>query len=228
MDEFFKSIVTFFNINKDAVVNITAALTGISVLIIILKKMKRPLIIITTKTASLYNWCKRIVNLKPTLDKLALEFRPNGGSSFRDAIDRIEKQVTIDVHRFDRLETSVEQVRRDTAAATERFWATYDSEPNGLWEADEMGKVVRVNNTLVAMMGLSGQEEVLGNGWVNGICGRDREYARAEFLNALRDKRSFSIKYTTTINIDIECIGKILLDKQTGFTTGWMGTIKKI
>jgi hypothetical protein len=50
--------------------------------------------------------------LAPTLEVIAAEFRPNGGSTFRDAVDRIADDVGQLKHRVGAVEKAVLEVKR--------------------------------------------------------------------------------------------------------------------
>lgn len=79
------------------------------------------------------------------IEKLAQELIPNGGTSLRDAIDRIETTVTF---------------------LNERQKALIQDIPYGIIEYDATGKLVWANRTYLRRLDIS-LEQVLGNGWIN-------------------------------------------------------------
>ncbi len=111
-------------------------------------------------------WFKKMLGLIESIEK---EFKPNGGSSIRDAINRIELRQLMQ-----------EQVQH----------ALDQDALKGIWEADSKGKCIRVNRTYQHLTGLS-NEACMGFGWINAVHKDDREDLLKEWEQAVTQQREF-------------------------------------
>jgi PAS domain S-box-containing protein len=112
------------------------------------------------------NWLRKMAGLLETMEK---EFKPNGGSSMRDAINRIELRQII---------------------ADQRVKALDNDSIRGVWEADQEGKLIHTNRTYQRIVG-STAEALDGFGWVNTIHPEDRESVMKEWDSAVKQQREF-------------------------------------
>lgn len=103
------------------------------------------------------------------------DMKPNGGSSLRDAIDRID---------------------RATSMSKERTHALVAALDLPVWESDDRGNCVWASPKLCDLWGLT-QDEMKGYGWITGVAEKDREVVRTEWDRAVREKRRFSMVYNT-------------------------------
>jgi len=94
------------------------------------------------------------------------ELRPNGGSSLRDAINRIESF----------------QISALTLTG------------KAYWISDPDGKCSYASPQLATMQGVH-PEQVLGWGWVSQIAPQDREQVRLRWDSAVKDQREFHESY---------------------------------
>lgn len=139
------------------------------------------------------------------LDEIIAQFNNNGGSSLRDAIDRVEMRLLMNEQRHKALLLET---------------------PNGVWEADEQGARTWVNRTCCQILRRT-SEELLGLGWQDFVAQDDLERVRTEWNNAVNNRKAFHchFKYTLPDNSTIKVFVKAhpLIDNK-GVLRGWIGT----
>lgn len=113
---------------------------------------------------------KRKVEL---LDEVALTLKPNGGSSIRDVLDRLDSR---------------------TRLLEERQRAGMDLNPSPFFEADSEGHCVFVNRAWSELTGIR-LDEALGSGWLNSVHRDDRERVLVEWEAATKEGRTFRLQY---------------------------------
>lgn len=109
----------------------------------------------------------------PILMEISHQFKPNGGNSLRDVIDRVE---------------------RDLSLSKARTKILLGMSNHGVYEADHEGKCVWVNRKWTEIAGLL-PEEALGNGWVTAIHPEDRDKVFTEWTNSIKAERDFDLVY---------------------------------
>lgn len=142
------------------------------------------------------------------LKTLLSEIRPNGGSSLRDAINRIE-------HR---------QIRLD-----ERAKAMMHEEDKAMFETDQEGNCIWVNRKYMALTGRT-MEDLAGHGWVNAIHPEDRDRVSKEWYRAVKENRTYAMTqrmvtpdgYITLVNV----VSYVLRDER-GIPIGYLGVMRK-
>lgn len=100
---------------------------------------------------------------------IALEFKPNGGGSMKDSLNRIETRQLI-------------KDQKDRALSNDALF--------GIWESDPEGRCTYVNRTYQRITGY-GFESLEGFGWVNIILDKDRDRVLQEWESALKQQREF-------------------------------------
>lgn len=150
------------------------------------------------------------------LDLLLKEFRPNGGSSFKDAITRVENAVSLQSEKLLFLQKRSE--KRDELNNVANF------------TTNERGECIAVNKPYLNLCGLS-ETEVLGNGWANVIADSDREYVFKEWFDAIEHKRDFHLRFKyknnandTTLPVKVDAF--IVKDGEK--IIGWLGYVRKL
>ena len=101
------------------------------------------------------------------------ELKPNGGSSLRDAVSRVE-QITIGTRAHVRL--------------------SYQISRTPTFEIDVGGRVTWVNRAYVEQYGLS-LEDISGNKWLSQIHPDDRDRVVREWAHIVEDQRQGDVKY---------------------------------
>jgi PAS domain S-box-containing protein len=141
----------------------------------------------------------------PIITNLANDFKPNGGNSLRDVINRIDK---------------------NTEGANSRLWITLELTPHAYYESDETGKYVKANKNWSQLNGLQ-LTEALGYGWINSVKEDERERVREEWNLALVQLREFDLFYK--LNSDIMVHNRAYPIKTIkGDVLGWVGVIIKV
>lgn len=107
------------------------------------------------------------------LEKMHEEFKPNGGSSLRDAINRIETKLLVE-----------QNARRAMSVAMDV----------GMFETDSEGMFVWVNQKFIDFCGLT-TDEAKNYGWINGVYEEDRDRVVEEWFSAVKQKRIFRLDY---------------------------------
>jgi PAS domain S-box-containing protein len=179
---------------------IATLLGGITAAIVFVKKVYPPM-------KKLYKGTMSIIDAVPVIEEIATQFKPNGGSTLRDVIDRVEADIQI---------------------AKERAWVNYESDERGIFEVDSKGQKCRVNKSWCILTGVSQEDAINGYGWINGIHSLDKERVRHEWDMAIREERTSEMEYMTATGVKVSAVATILRNKQTGKTLGWLGTLTPI
>lgn len=145
-----------------------------------------------------------------TIKKISEEHRPNGGSTMRDAIDRIEKRLIITEQR--------ERIVLNKANLH-------------LFECDGAGKCIWANHSFLNLVGRD-FEEVSGRGWENFVHPDDRERIIDEFKIANDHLRDAEANYRivnkeTRREIRVSSHANIMLNSKNEII-GWMKEIKLV
>lgn len=119
-------------------------------------------------------WRAKRTDHYANIEKVLKELLPNGGSSLRDAVNRIEV----------RLISESESRRQNMNALGLAFW-----------EADADGSTVFASEHLAKLVGLP-RERVLGNGWITNLCDEDRNRVVQAYLQSIEQQRMFIDDYT--------------------------------
>lgn len=131
---------------------------------------------ILTGLASLALIFMKLANSK--LKLLLAQVTPNGGTSLRDSVNRIEHHVG----ELTAVNEAVQQLSRKPMFKT-------DAEGSCIW--------INAACTLVTGKGI---EDLKGWGWLSVIHPDDKDYVEEEWQCAVKDKRRFDLRYRT-INI---------------------------
>lgn len=140
-----------------------AAAGGVATIMTFYKKVLRPMI----------NGFYRIKQTLIIIEKLQEEFKPNGGGSLRDAINRIEMNLLLE-----------QQTRRVMSMALDV--AIFECNSNGLY--------LWVNQAYTNISGLT-PTDAKNYGWVTAIDPRDRESVTSEWESAIKQKRTFQMEF---------------------------------
>lgn len=107
------------------------------------------------------------------IDAILKELRPNGGSSLKDQISRIENNIEL-------LDIKVASVALATNV--------------GYWKSDSRGHVVEVGRSLCIILGRT-ESEIIGNNWINIVHPEDRDRVKEEWDSSVADSRNFELVY---------------------------------
>lgn len=142
------------------VAGISAIISGI---IVIYKKAIKPMVKAVT---SYYRTIEKI-------DKIFEEVTPNGGTSIKDKIDKMDHSLAL-----------IQQVQDAMAADTTAALFRTDSEGNCVW----------VNRTYTRTAGRD-VSELMGHGWQNAVAQEDRDHIVEEWYTSVKENREFSLEF---------------------------------
>ena len=107
------------------------------------------------------------------IQKMAEEFRPNGGSTLRDAINRIEEKVTVQ---------------------DQKTLAIIKSLPIGTSVRDAKGKIIDLNRSLCVITGRT-ESELKGDNWTNWIHPTQKEAVLEQWERCISSDVNFDMEY---------------------------------
>lgn len=107
-------------------------------------------------------WYKRKSQLSADIKAIKEQLYPNGGSSLRDAVNRIEEQQHVD-------------------GELRRAYQHHITVP--LWEADAEGHILWSNQAFARLLGVT-TEELKGHGWLSMVNREDLANVKHEILQA--------------------------------------------
>lgn len=129
---------------------------------------------VVTLFSSVVNSPSRLDKMEGKLDTIIAELRPNGGSSIKDQINRLEssnivswsqKQLLLDIH------------------------------PNGIFTTDKDGNCTFANRTYLDMIGGT-MEDFRGNNWIKIVAPEDRNKVQEEWYDSVKENRDFDLEYS--------------------------------
>ena len=145
-----------------------------------------------------------------TLQEIGKEFKNNGGSSFKDAIDAL---------------------RRENIFARYRSLAIINHRKIAYYETNLKGECTFVSKEWSKLTGIS-LNDALGHGWRNGLAEYDLKRVSEAFTKAVEDKREFEMIYDL---VDREgnitkVIGHaaVAKDRETDTVIGFIGTAEPL
>jgi PAS domain S-box-containing protein len=145
--------------------------------------------------------------LKAILAFIEAELRPNGGSSIRDAVNRMEMGIEAANKKIDLV--AQRQLQRTNLDAT------------GLWETDSAGRFTFVNPAMARLAGAA-PEDFLGLGWKTHVHPRDRAEVSASWQSAVQDERDFTFVFAFGNEVKVRVTGRRMRGAN-GDVTGWIG-----
>jgi len=137
------------------------------------------------------------------LDFIVEQFSPNGGSTLKDSLNRIESKQVIDevmaVYFVNALEAP-------------------------MFKTDAIGACTWASKSYLKITGKS-LEDTLGWGWLSSIHRADEKDVRNELMSAIRDKRAFQSKYrvVTEEGETLNIISKTTPSIFNGEIVAWVG-----
>ncbi len=149
---------------------------------------------------------KRILSVMAMMEA---EFKPNGGSTLRDAVNRIENSLALQ-------------------DATQMAMLRYDD--RGIFHTDAGGNQTLANVSYYHILGRS-PEEVQGTGWISYVHPQDRAKVQKEWDSAFREAREFKFRYRfltpAGVPFWVQVEASVLKDARTGKTIGAIGFLTR-
>jgi len=156
-----------------------------------------------------YRFARDFAAVFESLDVIKKQLVPNGGSSLRDAIDRIENRISMTEQRAKLL--------------------CMDA-PVAIFEADASGNFIHVNRTMTRWTGRN-TEDFKGTGWINTIPHPDRFEVFEEWTKAVAQNREYNSRFilqsVTGGEYEVVCVAFPMYGPR-GELAGWMGTLAKV
>lgn len=151
-----------------------------------------------------------IAVLQTSISELQADMKPNGGSSMRDAIDRVEQLVLLNHNTLK---------------------AVLELMNSGFFLTDADGECTHVNNHWSSMTGME-LSDALGHGWLTLLPIEDRQALWDEWALAVEDGRAFHRKVRMThwkTHKPLEVYyHTIPLRNQQGEVVGHIGTLTEV
>lgn len=145
-----------------------------------------------------------VTQLKETLRK---EFSPNGGSSIRDILDRLESNQVIMA------------AQQDVQLHTQKL---------AVIRMNKDGDAVNVSDHLCVLLGRL-KEELLGKNWINAVCPDEREEVQSGWHSAVQDRRNFSAHFNCCTDAgDVIRVMMKVSPLPGKNALGFMGTVTKV
>ena len=151
------------------------------------------------------------------LHDIVKELKPNGGSSIKDAVVRLDKAVA--------------QLVTNTEIISSKQWALVATQPSPVFETDNEGRCIRANTSY---MNLAERdfEQLKGYGWENFLHSEDRELVSDEWQEAVRKRRAFDLRYrvvgaVTKKTFIVQCFASPYFD-HNGKVLGWLGRFASV
>lgn len=116
---------------------------------------------------------KRVLDGMTIVEQIGAEFKPNGGSTIKDALVRLEALMTIERERNRAVSTML---------------------PAGMFETDEAGLNTWVSSKYTELTGLT-LADAIGWGWAASVHDDDRVRVIAEWTSAFSQERRSIICY---------------------------------
>lgn len=129
----------------------------------------------------------KISNAIKIVDSISKEFKPNGGSSIKDILNRTEKKICNIDDRLDKIEFM-----------TQLYWDRIDTP---IFICDNNGKYVWANKAYLTLVE-SPLSQLVGTGWELTINKHEREMICDEWYKACNELRPCVIKYSVLTNSD--------------------------
>lgn len=137
---------------------------------------------------------------------IADEFRPNGGSTLRDAINRIEDKI---------------------ALQEQKTIAIIKSLPLGTWVSDKNGKCIDVNKSLCSIMQRT-ESEIKGDNWSNWVHPAEKDDVFDEWNRCVKNMMNFDMTYRYVLpDGKVQRVHGIAYQLRTekGELVGFLGTL---
>jgi len=138
-----------------------------------------------------------------TVSEIAKEFKPNGGSSFRDRLDKLQDTM-------------------DSIGTMNNVCLDLIQFP--LLKADKDGHVFWVNRQFIHEAEVS-ETEVMGLGWLNLVADDHRETVKSQWLSAVEDARSLNVEFEVVHGCTATLVALPLISQKHGLI-GMVGTLR--
>jgi len=122
-----------------------------------------------------------VPKLETDITEIKFQLRTNGGTSLKDAINRIESKLC--------------EVREDVSILKGRESARMYLDAQPTFECDANGYATALNKSLLEFVGLE-IDEAIGYGWLKAVKAIDQDRVQKEWEASVRNGREFNSTYT--------------------------------
>lgn len=169
-----------------------------------------------------YGFFTGINDTVQTVIFLKKELQPNGGSTLKDSINRIDNEIR-----------NIKHLVTYSCAKQGAFFDFLGYVGNdgiGLFEANSEGECVHASPKYYEITG-STEQDVTGNGWINLLDEKDRDRVYHEWSACIAQKRPFIMEYNiinrkTNEKISVSCYAKPLVEQ--GKFLGYIGGLRRL
>jgi PAS domain S-box-containing protein len=124
---------------------------------------------------------RQVLETCETVSEIAAQFKPNGGSSLRDSINRLENDS--------------KKMKEQLVVNEQRVRAILTDDNFALYETDREGQCIWANQTYLSLVGYA-PEQMQGNGWIMAIAEEDRNRVVDEWFSAVHQQRESDLEFT--------------------------------
>jgi PAS domain S-box-containing protein len=165
---------------REIVVEVVKGILGSGLLILVIKWVKKMILqrrqrltADREERAQFRSVVQMMPSIMSTLDDIKKEVKPNGGSSLRDSIDRIES-LQSKHNLINAAQLSVSNV--------------------AYWESDSKGRFVVVSQAFCRLLAVS-ESEITGSNWATMLHKEDKANVLREWADCIKFERSFSMEF---------------------------------
>ena len=189
--DFITQLLAYLNVIH-VVLTIIAAIVISPVIKWIIKKIK--------KMKDLFEVSERLKKL----DEIHAQLMPNGGSSIKDSIDRIERKLVFNTE-----------------------WIRMFDKDSGriVFHLDANGNLEWANKAFLDLFDCE-LSDVLGLGWLSKVAREDYSLISTEIDNAIEDQRDINVAFNLNNGQHVDCIARAMRSKATLFGYLCVLTIK--
>jgi PAS domain-containing protein len=134
--------------------------------------------VVRTTVCKLCEAVERVYLLPSRIEYIFHELRENSGKSIKDTLKRVEETqlLIVNKHRI-----------------------ILDDHNFGVIETDAEGNITWANQTYLQIVNAD-LRDVLGNGWINSICPKERDKVFKAWHTAIAQKRAFNYRFNFVVN----------------------------
>lgn len=165
---------------------------------------------------------KRMKDALSKLDRVLKEVLPNGGSSLRDSINRVEKNITL-------IESNVNAINDKVDSLEDTHRISLNMQQIAFWISGKQGECKYASPAMCKLVKRV-ESEMLGNGWISCISHEDTKRISEAWEISIEEDRTFDEIYTFTSGGNSVKVHGIAFHKKDvkGKYIGSYGTLTKL
>jgi PAS domain S-box-containing protein len=158
---------------------------------------------------------RRVTTALDSVERISDQMFPNGGSSMRDAVDRMSKMML--------------DMSKDVSMSVAQNRSLFEQSDLGMFEGNEEGAVVWANRALRKLSGMR-LEQLVGSGWINAVHDDDRRRVENDWMLCTGNRRPFLSMFRIThigtgASTSVHCEAYPVF-ADGGIGSGWLGLIR--